>query len=63
MLYAAHRRGWTVTDRMKDSAWVAGEATVGMNYLVIDRSLWQDTLPFSKLYEDNEFQVYKTKKD
>jgi 4-amino-4-deoxy-L-arabinose transferase-like glycosyltransferase len=63
MLYAAHRRGWTVTDRMKDSAWVAGESTVGMHYLVIERSRWQDTLPFPRLYEDNEFQIYKTKKD
>ena len=63
MLYAAHRRGWTVTDRMKDSAWVAGEATVGMNFLVIERSRWHDSLPFPKLYEDNEFQIYKTKKD
>ncbi|HMX39884.1 MAG TPA: glycosyltransferase family 39 protein [Saprospiraceae bacterium] len=62
MLYAAHRRGWTVTDRMKDSSWVAGESTVGMDYLVIERSRWQDTLPFPKLYEDNEFQIYKTKK-
>lgn len=63
MLYAAHRRGWTVTDRMKDSAWVAGESTVGMNFLVIERSRWQDTLPFPRLYEDNDFQIYKTKKD
>ncbi len=63
MLYSAHRRGWTVTDRMKDSAWVAGESTVGMNFLVIERSRWQDTLPFPRLYEDNDFQIYKTKKD
>jgi hypothetical protein len=63
MMYFAHRRGWTVTDRMKDSAWVAGESTVGMDYLVLERSRWQDTLPFPKLYEDNEFQVYKTKKN
>lgn len=63
MMYFAHRRGWTVTDRMKDSSWVIGEETVGMHFLVIERSRWQDTLPFPKLYEDNEFQVYKTKKN
>jgi hypothetical protein len=63
MLYAAHRRGWTVTDRMKDSSWVAGESTVGLHYMVIERSRWKDTLPFPKLFEDNEFQIYKTKKD
>ncbi|MEI6410094.1 MAG: glycosyltransferase family 39 protein [Bacteroidota bacterium] len=60
MMYAAHRRGWTVTDRMKDAAWVSGESTVGMKYLVIERSRWQDSLAFPKLYEDSEFQIYQT---
>ena len=63
MMYFAHRRGWTVDDRMKDTAWVNGEATVGLHYLIIDRSKWRDSLPYPKLYEDNEFQIYKTKKD
>ena len=63
MMYFAHRRGWSVIDRMKDSAWVAGENTVGMDYLVIDRNLWKEPLPWNKLYEDNEFQIYKVKKD
>lgn len=63
MMYFAHRRGWTVTDRMKDSAWVAGESTVGLNYMVIERTRLKDTLPWPKIYEDNEFQIYKTKKN
>lgn len=48
---------------MKDSSWVAGESTVGMDYLVLERSRWKDTLPWPKLYEDNEFQIYQTKKN
>ncbi|MBL7829358.1 MAG: glycosyltransferase family 39 protein [Saprospiraceae bacterium] len=64
MMYFAHRRGWTVTDRMKDSSWVAGESTVGLHYMVIERSRWKgDSLPWPQLYQDNEFQIYKTKKD
>jgi hypothetical protein len=59
MLYFAHRCGWTVDDRMKDEQWVKGEYTVGMQYLVIERSRWKAPLPFDLLYEDNEFQVYK----
>lgn len=63
MMYFAHRRGWTVTDRMKDTAWVNGEETVGLHYIIIDRARWKDSLPYPKLYEDNEFQIYKIKKD
>jgi 4-amino-4-deoxy-L-arabinose transferase-like glycosyltransferase len=61
MMYFAHRRGWTVTDRMKDSTWVADESrTSGMRYMVIERARWNDSLPFPRLYEDEEFQIYKT---
>lgn len=63
MMYFAHRRGWTVTDRMKDTVWLNGEATVGLHYAIIERSRWRDSLPYPKLYEDNEFQIYKIKKD
>lgn len=61
MMYAAHRVGWTVDDRMKDAEWVRGESTVGMEYLVIERSRWNDPLPFKLLYEDPDFRVYKVK--
>lgn len=63
MMYFAHRRGWTVTDRMKDTAWLNGEATVGLHYVIIERSRWRDSLPYPKLFEDNDFQIYKIKKD
>lgn len=58
MLYFAHRSGWNVIDRMKDTEWVKGEATVGMKLLVIDRDRWQDSLPFPRLYIDEDYAIY-----
>ena len=63
MMYFAHRRGWAVDDRMKDSTWVNGESTVGLHYVIIERTKWHDSLPYPKLIEDNDFQIYKIKKD
>ncbi|MBK7936368.1 MAG: hypothetical protein IPJ82_04500 [Lewinellaceae bacterium] len=63
MMYFAHRLGWTVDDRMKDSSWLDGETTVGLHYAIIDRSMWKDSLPYPMLYEDNEFRIFKIKKD
>ncbi len=63
MMYFTHRLGWTVDDRMKDSQWLDGENTVGLNYVIIDRSMWKDSLPYPMLYEDNEFRIFKIKKD
>ena len=63
MMYFAHRLGWTVDDRMKDSHWLDGEATVGLHYAIIDRAMWKDSLPYPMLYEDNEFRIFKIRKD
>jgi hypothetical protein len=63
MLYFAHRNGWTTDDRMKDTAWVKGEYTVGMSHLVIQRSHWNEPLPFPLLFEDEDFRVYKVVPD
>jgi 4-amino-4-deoxy-L-arabinose transferase-like glycosyltransferase len=62
MLYAAHRIGWSVDDRMKDAEWVRGESTVGLDYMIIERSRWNEPLPFPLLYEDEDFRVYRVKK-
>lgn len=59
MMFMAHRRGWTVTDRMQDTAWVNGEYTVGLKYLLIDKAKWQDTLPYPVLHDDDDFRLYK----
>jgi hypothetical protein len=56
------RIGWSVDDRMKDAEWVRGESTVGLNYMIIERSRWNEPLPFPLLYEDEDFRVYQVKK-
>ena len=63
MLYCAHRLGWSVDDRMKDTAWLKGESTVGLDFAIIDRESWRDSLPFPMLYQDNDFRIYKIKSD
>lgn len=62
-LYMAHRQGWQTPDRMRDSAWLSGESTVGLHYAIIERSVWKDTVLYPMIYEDNEFRIYKIKKD
>lgn len=63
MMYFANRRGWTVTDRMKDTAWVNGESTVGLKYLLIDKQKFQDSIPYPILYDDSDFRLYKVTKN
>lgn len=65
MMYAAHRRGWAEADlsRGANPAYLDGEATVGLHYAIADRTKLTDSLPYPKLYEDNDFQIYKIKKD
>ena len=63
MMYFANRRGWSVDDRMKDTAWVNGESTVGLKYMIIDKSKWQDSIPYKVLYDDIDFRIYKVVKD
>lgn len=65
MMYLAHKRGWTEhrKERLFDKAWLDGEATVGLHYAVIERFKIQDSLPYPVVYEDNEFSIYKIKKN
>lgn len=65
MLYMAHRRGWAEANfpRASDPKWLDGEATVGMCYALVDRTKLLDSLPYPMLYEDNDFRIYKIKKD
>ena len=59
MMYFAKRRGWAVTDRMKDTSWVNGESTVGLKYLLIDKQKYQDSIPYPVLYDDEDFRLYE----
>ncbi len=63
MLYFTHRRGWLMEGPMKDTTWFNGEATVGLHYAVIERIKYQDSLPYPKIFEDNDFRIFKIKKD
>ncbi len=63
MLYSAHRRGWSEGDRVRDTNWLNGEATVGLQYAIIDRTKLADSIPYPMLFEDNEFRIFKIKKD
>ncbi len=63
MMYLANRRGWAVDDKMKDTAWINGESTVGLHYMIIDKSKWHDTIPYKVLYDDFDFRIYKVVKD
>lgn len=63
MLYFAHRRGWSEGDRVRDPNWLNGEATVGLHYAIIDRTKLPDSIPYPMLFEDNEFRIFKIKKD
>lgn len=63
MMYLAKRRGWTVSDRMKDTSWVNGEATVGLKYLLIEKAKWNDTIPYPILYDDIDFRLYIVKRE
>ena len=63
MMYFANRRGWTVDDRMKDTSWVNGESTVGLHYMIIDKSKWQDSISYKVLYDDPDYRVYKVIND
>ncbi len=63
MMYLAKRRGWSVSDRMKDTSWVNGESAVGLKYLLIDKSKWNDTIPYPVLYDDIDFRLYEVQSE
>lgn len=63
MMYFANRRGWTVDDRMQDAQWIREESSVGLAYMILLKSKWQDTLPYPVLYDDVDFRVYQVKED
>ncbi len=65
MMYFAHRRGWSDNkkERVLDKNWTDGEATVGMHSAIIERSKFKDSLQYPMVFENNEFRIFKIKKD
>lgn len=62
MLYFCHRKGWTDHERWKDETWIAGEATVGMEFVVVERFRLDKPLSLPVVYEDEDFVIYTTRK-
>lgn len=63
MIYFAHRSGWTENkkERLLDKNWLDGESTVGLEYAVIERCRFMDSLQYPMIFEDNDFRIYKIK--
>lgn len=60
MMYWAKRKGWTVNqDVPAKTTWMPDYKRDGLKYMFIDRHLLKDTLPYTLLYEDENFRVYK----
>jgi 4-amino-4-deoxy-L-arabinose transferase-like glycosyltransferase len=62
LLFFAHRRGWQ-DEKIPDSTWFANKTRQGLGYAVIERIAYQDSLPYPMLFEDNDFRIYKIKKE
>ncbi len=59
MMYWAKRKGWTVnTDVPHKAEWMPDFKAQGLKYILLDRHLSNDTLPYSLLYEDQHFRLY-----
>jgi 4-amino-4-deoxy-L-arabinose transferase-like glycosyltransferase len=62
LLFFAHRRGWQ-DDKIPDSTWFANKVKQGLSHAVIERSATMDSLHYPMVYEDNDFRIYKVKKE
>jgi 4-amino-4-deoxy-L-arabinose transferase-like glycosyltransferase len=60
MLYFCHRKGWSDDERWMDEDWIAGEANVGMEYVVVERFRASKMLSLPIVYQDQDFIIYKT---
>ncbi|MBP6184895.1 MAG: glycosyltransferase family 39 protein [Saprospiraceae bacterium] len=60
LMFYTRRKGWTVNqDVVSKVDWMPDFKRDGLKYIVIDRHLLNDTLPFSLVYEDQDFRIYK----
>lgn len=60
MMYWAKRKGWTVNqDVPGQTTWMPGYKKQGLKYIVLDRHLQDDTLPYALVYEDEHFRLYQ----
>ncbi|TSA25964.1 MAG: hypothetical protein D4R67_08885 [Bacteroidetes bacterium] len=60
LIYFLHRKGWSVSDEdLRQPGAVDQMQQAGCKYLFIIRSSFQDTLPYSLVYQQGNVQVYR----
>ncbi|MCA0234780.1 MAG: glycosyltransferase family 39 protein [Bacteroidetes bacterium] len=60
LMYWAHRKGWAVNaDVPGKTDWMRDFKAEGLKYILLDRRVSNDPLPYELLYEDPNFRLYK----
>lgn len=60
MLYFCHSKGWSESESWKNEGWIAIEAEMGMEYVVVQKFQHNARLSLPLVYEDSDFVIYKT---
>jgi len=59
VMYWAKRKGWSVNqDVPSKTEWMDGYRKQGLKYIVMDRNLSDEKLPYILLYEDGNIRIY-----
>jgi hypothetical protein len=60
MMFWAHRKGWTVNqDVPSKQNWMPDFKRQGLKYILMDRHLNQDSLPYLLVFENEHFRLYQ----
>ena len=61
LIYLTHRKGWSCEDsKLLDTTFVQDLTQQGCRYIFVDRHSFQHDLAKQKVYQDENFAVYKT---
>ena len=61
-IYFAHRKGWTVDNKMISKDELKRFKEIGASHLIIDRNLFKTTIDYYPItYSDTNFNIYKLK--
>jgi len=62
-IYLSHRKGFTCTDaQLLDSTYLKSIAVENCRYVFINKHTFQGTLPLTRVYRDDDFDVFKLTK-
>ena len=60
LMYFAHRKGWSeIMENIKQTTWMPDYKKAGLVYILIDKHFPYEQVPYQKLYEDEDFILYK----